>query len=123
MKFREQERARGAFEKVTAVAKESWSKKYGRLCLRLPTLLTTNGLCQTLAFLDAKGKPEHLRLVADLAEVSALAPGAREFSSLARTETGRGYMRMTAESLRCALYFKRYAEAVLKADLISGDDE
>jgi CRISPR-associated protein Cmr5 len=104
------------------------SKKYGRLCLRLPTLISNNGLCQTLAFLEAKGaaiekKPEYKNLMGDLAVATGDATNWEEYANLARTSSGSSYIRLTAEALRCSLYFKRYAEAVLRVDLTQGDDD
>jgi CRISPR-associated protein Cmr5 len=54
----EQQRATRAWECVDEVTSKSqdFKKKYGSLARKVPTLILTNGLGQTLAFLKAKGK-------------------------------------------------------------------
>jgi len=56
----EQQRAEEAWSCVDYVNREiddpSFKKEYRSLAMRLPSLIITNGLGQTLAFLKAKGK-------------------------------------------------------------------
>ena len=126
--FRDQERAQAAYKAVKAMdtsPPHPQAKKYGILCLRLPTLIMNNGLCQTLAFFEAKaGKgSEYKQVMSDLAVATKLADSGDALAIKARNEQGPGYMRMTAESLRCALYFKRYSEAVLRVALTDDPDD
>ena len=123
MAYRDQTRAKIAFDRVDAASRETFKDKYGRLCLRLPSLIQYNGLCQALAFLESKGKPEHRRLLDDLAATTQKATNGAALTNLARTEPGAGYMRLTDEALRCSVFLKRYAEAVLKPDLTAPDLE
>lgn len=124
--FREQQRAKAAYEAVDAVKDEKWKDAYGGLCLRLPPLIQTNGLCLAIAFLESKGKvemenrkPEHERFLNDVAIASGVTEGRKALAKQAREADTGEYMRLTEEVMRCATYFKRYAEAVLKVEATS----
>lgn len=123
-KTREQAWAQGSFQAIEEVAKKhtvngvigGTAQDYGRLCLRLPFLIQQSGLCQALAFLEGKSKKEHFHAVLqDFGKVSG-ATLAR-----ARNVSAPEYQRMSAEALRVAVWFKRYAEAVLK--VTPGDED
>ncbi len=121
VRTREQHRAQAAYDRVSAVAGEPWKEDYGRQCVHLPALIQQSGLCQALAFLDAKGaderkKPCFHRLLDDLAAVTRLAPDGRRLAGEARQADVTRYQWMTIEALKCAQWFKRYAEAVLKVE-------
>lgn len=131
---RSQFRAQKAFALVSKVKEQSWAKSYGRLCLRLPSLILQCGLCQTLAFLESKGDPKgndrkraYAALLQDLstAVYSAEAEPARgelpKLAEEARSATVQRYLWLTRESLSCSQWFKRYAEAVLRVE--PGEDE
>jgi len=115
---RDQHRAQAAFRKIKNSQPESWHEDYGRQCLHLPALIHQSGLCQALAFLEAKGakKPEHRQLLIDILEAAQL--GSPEN---VRTAHLSDYQRMTREALACAQWFKRYAEAILRVE--AGGDE
>ena len=105
---------------------EGWKNAYGGLCLRLAPLIQTNGLCLAIAFIEAKGKvdtekgkPEHERFLKDLAIASGVTEGRKELARRARELDAGGYMLLTEEVMRCAAYFKRYAEAVLMVEATS----
>jgi len=124
--FREQQRAKAAYQAVEAVKNEGWKNAYGGLCLRLPPLIQTNGLCLAIAFLESKGKvdtekskPEHERFLNDLAIACGVTAGRKELAKRAREFDAGGYMLLTEEVMRCATYFKRYAEAVLMVEATS----
>ncbi len=120
---RTQERAQAAFKAVMEIKGEKWSDDYGRQCLNLPALIHQCGLCQALAFLVAKGadeekKPYFKKLLNDLALTSKLSD-IRDWETLtqqSREVRMQEYQRMSREILSCALWFKRYAEAVLKVE-------
>ena len=123
---REQERAQAAFAAVAAKEATAWAKDYGRQCMHLPALIHQCGLCQALTFLDAKGADEHKKpyyhpLLADLAAVMKLDGGRSALTEAARTAKLLEYQQLTREALKCAQWFKRYAEAVLKVQ--AGGDE
>ena len=115
---REQQRAQKAYAKVKAMSSSpdlKFSKDYGRLCRRLPTLILHTGLCQALAFLQAKSGLDmttpHSRLLLDLAEIVTGTANGESFAKQAREGVLTEYRRLTLESLQCAQYLKRYAEA------------
>jgi CRISPR-associated protein Cmr5 len=112
---RDQQRAQAAFLAISDAKGKPHCEDYGRQCLRLPMLIQQDGLCLTLAFLEAKkAKKEYFgRLVDDFARIL----GAD--SAKIRTADAATYQRLSREALRTALWFKRYAEAVLKVSLES----
>ena len=125
---RSQLRAEAAHRHVTAIQKENepWAKDYGRQCLRLPSLILQCGLCQSLAFLEAKGGGDGVRakafsrLLADLTQVvygeKGASPGLAEET---RTASSQRYLWLTRETLACSQWFKRYAEAVLRVNRVT----
>lgn len=117
---REQERAQAAFRKVSDVSSEDWKKHYGRQCLHLPALIHQCGLCQALTFLESKGadddkKPWFHRLLDDLAHMMDIR-GRQALTETVRNAPLSEYQRLTLEALKCAQWFKRYAEAILKVE-------
>ncbi|MDX9859211.1 MAG: type III-B CRISPR module-associated protein Cmr5 [candidate division Zixibacteria bacterium] len=130
---RDQQRAQAAYERIMKVDREPWRKDYGRQCLNLPFLIQRCGLCQAITFLDSKSAAdsrEYLRyLLRDFAEVSGIADSQAELvtavrgsSNMGADNTLRQYQWMTREALACSIWFKRYAEAVLKVQLGEGED-
>ncbi len=114
---RDPARAHLAYNKISAVH-EDIRKEYGGNCLRLPAMIHQNGLCQTLAFLEAKSakNPVFGRLLNDLAAVSGLAQTGAEFAAATRSADLATYQRYTRDALASATYLKRYAEAVLRVE-------
>ena len=119
MNTRDQLRAQGAFVRVTKIAGGQDSKlrdDYNSLCRKLPSLLQQCGLCQTVAFLQAKGaKGAHARVLADLAEVvlDSTQNADTTLAQKARSAELREYQWLTRNTLQCSNWFKRYAEALL----------
>ena len=117
---RDQERAQAAFARVEARKKAGGGKtaEYKTQCLHLPALIHHCGLCQALAFLEAKaagdGKPYFQHLLEDLAAVSKLAESREKLTAGVRAAGVQEYQRMTIEAMACAQWLKRYAEALLK---------
>ncbi len=60
----EQKRASYAFEKIKEVINKPYEKDFSSLIGKLPTLILTNGLGNTLSFLFSKGKEQHLLAIA-----------------------------------------------------------
>ncbi len=122
---REQERAQAAFQLISEVEKQKWKQEYGRQCLHLPALIHQCGLCQTLAFLEAKGadekKPWFRVLLNHLGSLTKIASDWRGLTNEVRNAPLLRYQWMTRETLACAQWLKRYAEAVLKVQL--GEEE
>ncbi len=116
MPTREQLWAQKASACVSARRPALWAKKYGIQCLHLPAMIHQCGLCQSLTFLQAKAKDEHLALLDDLA--AALGLQTRTvLVDRARNSALTAYQQMSREALGCSNYFKRYAEAILRVEL------
>ena len=112
---RDQERAQAAYGRVEKVVGAQYAGEYKTQCLHLPALIHHCGLCQALAFLEAKGagtegKKHCQHLLEDLTTVSKVA----ELPKKARTADVQEYQRMAVEAMACAEWLKRYAEALLK---------
>lgn len=114
---RDQLRAQQAFTAVENVKKANQhAEDYGRQCLRLPMLIQQDGLCLTMAFLEAKSKPTKPYfgwLIRDFQKILCADGNA------IRNADAVTYQRLSREALRTALWFKRYAEAVLDVSLES----
>ncbi len=117
MKTRQQERAAEAYSRVKKMENDGKKKDYGRLCLHLPALIHQCGLCQTVAFFEAKAKEKadsaHFKVLADLEGVMRTL----ELPKLARNGALGPYLQLTREAMRSAEWMKRYAEAVLKVEM------
>lgn len=125
MTTRQQERAQEAYKCVQGKDKtKEEDRKYGRVCADLPALLRQCGLCQTVTFLQAKGKEkDYIRSVlTDLGKVAGLGNNVDAISEKARTVGVVEYQRLSREALRCAEWFSRYAEALLDVKKGEGDD-
>lgn len=128
MRNRDQNRAMNAYGKVEAVSKQHdqpFGKKYGSICLKFPAMIQYNGLCQAVAFHQAKAaKQEYSRLfLSDLAKV-VYADDTKDLEALAgaaRSLDSAPYQWLTRETMHCAVWFKRYAEAVLRVE--PGEEE
>lgn len=99
------------------------TKDYGTLARDLPSLLHTNGLGQTLAFLQSK-KDGHRLL---LQHVSAWVMGQMGVQDMDLLDwvisiaDGQEYRRATAEAMAFAEWLKRFAESELPSDGRNGD--
>jgi CRISPR-associated protein Cmr5 len=109
---RDQERAQAAYTRAKAAAEMPYAESYKQECRKLPALIHHCGLCQALAFYQAKstGADSKAQILADLAAVAKL-PG---LMTLARTAGVQEYQHMTSEAMACGEWLKRYAEALVK---------
>lgn len=122
----EQQRAQKAWEDVRSVLEqnEAFRKKYGSLARKVPMLVLTSGLGQTLAFLRAKSKnnpaDEHSVLFQHLSEwtMNQIAPNARDKDLLTwiLENDSASYRRATIEALAYLVWLKRFAEAELPTE-------
>ncbi len=123
----EQERARQAWEYIQEVASKSkFKKEYGSLARKVPMLVLTNGLGQTLAFLKAKGKndssDEHTMLFQHLSRwvLSQVAPASTgtncDLLDWVLKSGSADYRRATLEALAFLNWLKRFAEAELPTE-------
>lgn len=122
----EQKRAQQAWNDIQSVVKRSadFKKKYGSLARRVPMLVLTNGLGQTLAFLRSKGKndasDEHNVLFNHLSTwtISQVAPkaGKQNLLDWVLNSESTAYRRATAEALAYLAWLKRFTEAELPTE-------
>jgi len=121
-KTKEQQRAAKAWEYVAAVKGQSFEGKYGGWVKKLPALVLTNGLGQTLAFLRAKGKgkvnaPQTLYNHLSEWVMGEVAPGQQDsLLEWLMQKDSATYRRATTEALAFIVWLKRFAEATLKAE-------
>ncbi|CQR53503.1 type III-B CRISPR module-associated protein Cmr5 [Paenibacillus riograndensis] len=97
------------------------NKDYGRLCLLFPSMVQVNGLRLTVAFFQSKGKSQktlHQRYLQDL----AAAVGSAAWETGLSTNDMMDYRDLTRHVLQAAVWFKRYAEAILKVEAADGLD-
>jgi CRISPR-associated protein Cmr5 len=115
----EQERAKHAWDCVQEVKDKPFAGDYRTIAVKVPSLIVTNGLGQTLAFLKAKGKDEPgnehevlYRHLADWVGRKVNADGDL-LSWLVNTATSQQYRLATMEALALLQWLKRFAEAEL----------
>jgi len=115
----EQERAKHAWECVQGTKEKPFASDYRSIALKAPSLILTNGLGQTLAFLKAKGKGEpeneHEVLYQHLEGwlQKQLGINSNFLSWLVNTATSQQYRLATMEALALLQWLKRFAEAEL----------
>lgn len=132
MKTRSQDDLAQAIRLVGQVAQQSPERQaaYGRLCHGFPVMVRLCGLCQTVAFSEAKWKSAqengkgattdankwaHEELLKHVAVMLQLKPTDSLSSEVAGLPVDR-YMHCTLQVLRKWIYFKRLAVSVLKVD-------
>ena len=115
----EQERAKHAWDCVQEVKDKPFAGDYRTIAVKVPFLIVTNGLGQTLAFLKAKGKGEPgnehevlYRHLADWVGRKVNADGDL-LNWLVNTATSQQYRLATMEALALLQWLKRFAEAEL----------
>lgn len=127
----EQKRAAEAWSYVQYVNEEiddkGFKKDYRSLVLKLPSLILTNGLGQTLAFLKSKGKGEESKpaekIYQDL-QVWLAKPEVINWGKATQPElierimavNSDKYRFVTIETLSFLNWLKRFADAVLPKD-------
>lgn len=109
----DQARAGAAWRALDQVAKEI-ENEYGSLARRLPALLQTNGLGQTLAFLRSKDK-QHFKLIYQHLSVWVLVhvggQGSGDLLEWIIGTSSNHYRRAAVEAAAYALWLRRFAEA------------
>jgi len=137
MKTLEQERSNYAFECISKIKGESskkedssFEKDVSSLISKLGTLILTNGLGNTLAFLFAKGKDHHLEVIAIISNWLFRQEGQKEprfkrdnvkneiekiMGKLVLNATVEQYMYYTEETLRLVNWLRRFSDAMLES--------
>ena len=131
---------RQALAHVTAVqaydqqrgADKQLARAYGGWCHRIPILVLTNGLCQTVAFLEDKAsgqespggyQKEACRLVrAHLAQVLGIDHADRLAQKVSEAPLP-AYMHQTRLILNAWVYYKRFAVSLLGVEVGDVDTE
>ena len=111
---RDQEYAVDAYNRVKTVKSlsETVRDRYGSMAHKLPILIRTAGPAQALAYIEARGKPEHKRLLNDLA--LTLDKQSREtLAEAAMNAELSEYIYLTQQALSALLWYKRFAQSVL----------
>ncbi len=114
----EQERAKAAWDRISAVKGKPYADKYGQLAKGAPAEIQANGLGQAVSFWRAKGKrePEHRDLYDDVSIwLKQKVTGRDDLIGWIMDEktTSSQYRRATAEAMAFLLWLKRFAEAEL----------
>ena len=133
----EQKRANYAFRMIKAVSGKTYEGKFSSLISKLPTLILTNGLGNTLSFLFSKGEKEHLLAIAIItnwlfneADLKVIKGEFKEewFNNLEKLKENianilnpiileantEEYIFATEETLRLLNWLRRFSEAMLK---------
>lgn len=129
MKTRAQQDMELAAKLVDAVSgydKET-QQIYGGLCHSFPVMVRTCGLCQAVAFSKAKaGERKDSREKAHdliLQHVSQVLGIQGDLLQAVRDASASDYMLYTRRVLSAWVYFKRFAESILKVSSAAGAEE
>lgn len=97
---------------------------YGGLCHSFPVMVRTCGLCQAVAFSKAKaGEGKESREKAHrllLEHVAAILGVQDDVLQVLRNASASDYMLYTRRVLSAWVYFKRFAESILKVSSAAG---
>lgn len=114
-----QKEAQDALKRLqTETGSENFKGKYGTLARKAPSLITSMGLGQTLAFLRAKGKnvgwDEHTILGRHISSwVVGQLGKSGDLLDIVRQESSEVYRQATSEAIAFLVWLKRFAEAEL----------
>jgi len=131
MKTLEQERSSYAFECISKIKGKNFEKDASSLIAKLGTLILTNGLGNTLAFLFSKAKNHHLEIIviisnwlyklegqnkevnsSNVKEKEKIDQIMRDFVLKVDVEK---YMYYTDETLRLINWLRRFSDAMLES--------
>ncbi len=119
MRTLEQERAEFAWKKVQGLPGD-YRNDYRNLVKSLPAMIMTNGLMQTLAFLEGKGKDHHAALVKHLIEwlirrgMVEKRSGFKDVMEKLYGSSSQKYQQATEEALAILRWLRQFADAVIK---------
>lgn len=125
MSTRDQRFAKHVFEQVSAFKQKNTDQKkikqYGSMAHKLPVMIRSAGLAQSLAFVQAKCKKQKacMQLLNDLAKTLDQ-PAGETFVEKSRNASLDDYMFLTQNALAALLWYKRYAQSVLNVE--SGEE-
>lgn len=117
MPNRQQELADKAYRIVNGRRGETAAKEYRSVCQSFPAMIHNSGLCQAVAFAEAKGRSDRDEMKMYLDDLAQMLGSQRdEFASLVRGAGTTEYQRLTREALAAATWLKRYAEALIERE-------
>ena len=105
--IRSQKYAQRAFGLIQKV------KEYRTLALNFPTMILQSGLAQAIGFLQAKGKEEHLLLLAHIAELLEENENKDSLHKKILEADLSHYQLLTRKAIEAASSLKRYTQALL----------
>ena len=118
----EQRRSEFALKKVEEVRKENYRGEYKSLVKKFPMMVLKNGLLQTIAFLEAKGKEHHKALLDHLKSYLegesplSLQVGESLLSEYLSSIDVTQYRNITSDILIFIKWLGRYAEALIEEE-------
>lgn len=118
----EQKRSEFALDCVKKVIGKGFEGNYKGLVKKFPMMVLKNGLMQTIAFLEAKGKEQHTTLLQHLKtyleSISPLRPelGVNSLSEYLSSTDVNLYRDLTTDILAFAKWLGRYAEALIEEE-------
>lgn len=119
----EQRRAALAYDHVSSVLsfKKEDQKSYGTLALKLPALLRTSGLCQTVHFLASRNSEKAAQELLDHlgAQLGRIAPEIHDKGSLchqARKAPFLQYLWLSREAIAVSTWYARLAKSELQVE-------
>jgi CRISPR-associated protein Cmr5 len=104
---------------------KTYADSYGSMAHKLPVLIRSAGLAQALAFVQARGREPHHKLLDHLAKVvlTDQANGEQLARASRETEQLSEYMYLTHEALAALVWYKRFAQSVLDVDASEASTE
>lgn len=129
-----QKYAADAYQSVRRVCQEhpdttkegkKYQKKYGTMAHKLPILIRTAGLVQALAFVAAKGSgtPAWRQYLEDVAQTVDAQLDAQTLIENSQKAGLNEYILLTRRVSQATLWYKRFAESILKVEASDQMDE
>lgn len=112
MKSMEHGYAQIAYDCIKKVERSGYAKEYGRLCHKFPSMVLMNGLMLTVSFFQAQDRDGDMKAYGKFISDLGLALGIGDWTEMPKASTE--YRQLSRQALRAAVWFKRYAEAILK---------
>jgi CRISPR-associated protein Cmr5 len=124
MQTRDQRYATTAHDCVQEVKKEEKKYKlYGSLSHKLPILIHNAGLAQALAFVDTRVDEKiSERFLDDLAQTIDQGDGKTLLKNVREAKLSE-YMLLTQQVLAALLWYKRFAQSILKVEASEAGEE
>lgn len=122
MLTRDQSYALIVHDQVIAIQKQVSARRYGVMSHKLPILIRTSGLVQALAFVASRKETIYQDFLRDLASTMGFKDKEALFHA-ARTSKLQHYMLLTQRILDALIWYKRFAQSILKVDASDSADE